>query len=282
MSKGVLVLAQNTKTINYVDQAVVLALSLKLTNPDIPVSIITNDVVPIKDRTVFDQIIDIPWGDLSKESDWKIENRWKVYHATPYNETIVMDTDMLILEDISHWWSFFNNYDLFFTSNVLTYRNELVSNNFYRQTFVKNNLPNIYTGIYYFKKCEFSHNFFSYLETVMNNWQKFYDIFLIEDKPSFISMDVCVAITAKMMDCSNQITNPKILTPTFVHMKPKVQNWKSSISSTWQKTTSPYLTADCELKIGNHLQNKIFHYTEKDFIKSTNAKQKFRRFLNVK
>lgn len=282
MSRGILVLAQNTKGINYVEQAIVLALSLKLTNPEIPISIITNNIISDKDRQLFDQIIEIPWGDLSEESNWKIENRWKVYHVTPYDETIVMDTDMLVLENINHWWSFLNNYDLFFTSNVLTYRNELVTENYYRQTFVKNDLPNIYTGIYYFKKCQFTHDFFDYLELVMNNWQKFYNDFLTEDRPDFISMDVCAAITTKLLDCGHLITNQKILTPTFVHMKPKVQNWKNLIHGNWQQTVSPYFTTDCELKIGNHLQTKIFHYTEKDFIKNTNAKQKYRRLLNVK
>ena len=42
-------------------------------------------------KHVFDNIIPIPWGNLAKNSDWKIENRWKLYHLSPYEHTIVMD-----------------------------------------------------------------------------------------------------------------------------------------------------------------------------------------------
>ena len=48
----------------------------------------------------FDQIIPIPFGDAADDSEWKVENRWKIYHASPYDETIVMDTDMLVLQNI--------------------------------------------------------------------------------------------------------------------------------------------------------------------------------------
>ena len=281
MTKGVLVLAQNNYKVNYIDQAVVLALSLKLTNPDLPISIITNEKITKKDAVLFDKIIEIPWDDLSAASDWKIENRWKVYHATPYNETIVMDTDMLVLEDISHWWKFLENYNLFFTSSVLTYRGETVTSDYYRKTFVNNNLSNLYTGVYYFKKSDLAQEFFAQLEIVVKNWQEFYKIFLKADCPEFISMDVCTAIVAKILDCEHQIVNPNITTPTFVHMKSKIQNWELS-SNNWQRNISAYLDADCVLKIGNHQQHGIFHYTEKDFIDTINAKLKYGKKLNVK
>lgn len=279
MSRGILVVAQNNYKINYVEQAVVLALSLKLTNSDVPISIVTNDKISKKDAELFDNIIPIPWDDLAAEQDWKIENRWKTYHITPYDETIVMDTDMLVLENINYWWNYLKNYDLYFTTNTLTYRNEVVSSDYYRKAFTKNNLPNTYTGIYYFKKGNFAQTFFNNLETVFKNWQKFYDIFLIEDKPNFVSMDVCAAITLKFLDCVYLTTNPKSLIPTFVHMKSHIQNW-SIASNKWTRTISAYLNDKCELKIGNHQQRGIFHYTEKDFVKTTGAKQKYKELLN--
>lgn len=281
MSKGILVVAQNNYKIDYVEQAIVLALSLKLTNPDIPISIVTDDKVSKKDVELFDKIIPIPWDDLAAGQDWKIKNRWKVYHASPYDETIVMDTDMLVLENINHWWNFLKNYDLYFTTNVLTYRNEIVSSDYYRKTFTKNNLPNVYTGIYYFKKSNFTEIFFNNLEIVFKNWQKFYDIFLTEDTPEFVSMDVCAAITLKLLDYVYSTTNPKSSIPNFVHMKSHVQNW-SIPSNKWTRTISAYLNENCDLKIGNHQQHGIFHYTEKDFINVTDARQKYRKLINDK
>lgn len=280
MSRGIVILAQNNSQ-SYIDQAVVLALSVKLTNPSLPISIVTNDKILESDLELFDKVIEIPWDDLAAESEWKIENRWKVYHVTPYEETIVMDTDMLILEDISHWWNFLAKYDLLFTSKVLTYRGEVVTDNYYRKTFENNNLSNLYTGFYYFKKCKFSQEFFETLEITVRKWREFYEIFLKQDCPDFPSMDVCTAITAKLLNCEHQIINSSVNKPTFVHMKSKVQNWSMS-SNSWQKTISPYFDDDCNLKIGNHLQKGIFHYTEKDFIYNIDAKSKYRKKINAK
>ena len=108
MSRGILVLAQNSDIANYVQQAELLAMSLQLTNPDIKISLVTNDEVEFSN--LFDQIIPIPWNDDASKVDWKIQNRWKLYHCSPYEKTIVMDTDMLVLQDISSWWNILENY----------------------------------------------------------------------------------------------------------------------------------------------------------------------------
>lgn len=277
MSRGIVVLAQNSDTENYIEQATVLAQSVRLTNPSIPISIITDDEV--EDKDLFENIIPIPWGDMADGQDWKVENRWKVFHASPYKETLVLDTDMIFLENIDHWWNFFENYDLYFTSNVKTYRQEVVKSDYYRKTFTLNDLPNIYTGMYYFKRCEFAHNFFAYLEMVMRNWDQFYDIFLQEERPQHLSVDVCAAITCKLLDCTRNVTNSKTVSPAFTHMKAHVQGWKTPRNK-WLDYINPYLDNQCCLKIGNHLQHGLFHYTEKDFLKYTDAKNKYRILLN--
>lgn len=266
MSNNFTMLAQNTD-IDYVQQAYVNAMSIRSTNDDVKICLVTNDNVPDKYKQVFDDIVEIPWGDHAKESDWKIENRWKIYHATPYNETVVMDTDMLVLQDISSWFDFLRNYDLFFTSNVYTYRNELVTNNYYRHSFVKNTLPSLYSGFHYFKKSDIPHEFYSWLEMITNNWQKFYRQHaggrLYQKK---CSIDLSAAISIKIMNVENQVTNPRVKYPSFVHMKPRIQNWTNSVVDRWQDRVGTYLGEDLQLKIGNFTQNGIFHYTEDDFV----------------
>ena len=95
MSNGVCLLAQNNDKTDYIRQAYALALSIVAKSPKQKVSLITNDTVSDRYKTVFDKIIPIPWDDSATESNWKIENRWKVYHVTPYRNTIVFDVDML-------------------------------------------------------------------------------------------------------------------------------------------------------------------------------------------
>ena len=117
MTKGIIVLAQNNATDDYVEQSALLAMSLRYYN-DVPISIITDDKVPEEYISLFDKIIPIPFGDSAEDSEWKVENSWKIYHASPYDETIVMDTDMLVLQNIDTWWNFLSNYKVFYTSNV--------------------------------------------------------------------------------------------------------------------------------------------------------------------
>ena len=125
MSKGIVVLAQNNSVDNYVNQACLLAMSLQLHN-DIPISLVTDDTVPEEYINLFDQIIPIPFGDKAKDSDWKIENRWKLYYCSPYKETIVMDTDMMVFNDLTSTWNMLADSDLFFTSEVRTFNNNII------------------------------------------------------------------------------------------------------------------------------------------------------------
>lgn len=126
MSNGICLVAQNNNTTDYIRQAYALALSVLANSPRTNISLITNDEVLPKYQKVFDKIIPIPWGDSANNKQWKIENRWKVYHITPYENTVVMDVDMLVLDNINKVWQrFTKSPPLLFTKNVKTYRNEL-------------------------------------------------------------------------------------------------------------------------------------------------------------
>lgn len=279
MSQGYLLLAQNIEE-DYVTQACLCAMSILATNPEAKISLVTNDKVPKKYKSLFDKIIDIPWEEqignsLSKSST----ERWKLYHATPYEETVVLDTDMLVLQDISSWWKFLQNYDLYFVSNVLTYRNSIVQDNYYRKAFKANNLPNIYTGFHYFKKNDKAHEFYKWVELVVNNWELFYGQYAKEYYPKHCTMDVTNAIVAKILNCETAITNNIVKYPTFTHMKPYIQEWQFP-QERWQNKVGVYLTDDLKLTIGNYVQQGIFHYTENDFVTDI-ILNKYENYLGV-
>jgi len=263
MTQGYLMLAQNSID-DYVKQACLCAMSLHATNKSPKISLVTNDPVPNEYLEYFDQIIEIPWGDAAAESSWKIENRWKLYHVSPYDETVVIDTDMLVLQDLSSWWTFLSNYDIYFTSNVYTYRGQLVTDTFYRRGFIANDLPSLYTGFHYFKKSDRALEFYTWMELITNNWELFYGNFHKKHYPKHPSMDRTAAITAKILDCENEITNSTVRYPTFTHMKPRCQGWKTSFER-WQDAVAVYFSPT-KLMIGNYQQTGIFHYTENDFI----------------
>ena len=154
MSKGYLILAVGDE---YIKQACLCAMSIKKTQTISSVSIVTDTKIPKEYKSLFDNIIDVPWVE---EQRYAIEHRWKLYHVSPYEETVVIDSDMLFLSDVSHYWQLLQNYDLYFTQNVKTYRGEIVTNNYYREAFTINDLPNVYFGYHYFKKSNLALEFY--------------------------------------------------------------------------------------------------------------------------
>lgn len=275
------IMAQNGVN-NYLRQAYLCALSIRATNPNSKICLITNDSVDKNIVDAFDDIVDIPWDDQAKNSTWKVENRWKTYHATPYDKTIVLDTDMLVLDDISAWWEFLQKKKLFFTTNVLTYRGTPITSVYYRKAFRNHHLPNVYSGFYYFEKCDDSHKFFKLLELVMNNWELFYGQYAggkyFQKFPSF---DVSAAIVIKILGWQDKVTSPTTSYPYFVHMKIHAQDWKYLVNDRWQDKVGAYLDKNLNLTIGNYKQSGIFHYTEKDFASDFKIKM-YEDFLGIK
>ena len=263
MSKGHVFLAQNSN-VSYVTQADALALSIKLHNKlHNQNCLITNDSVPDEYRHAFDHILAIPWGDDAKDASWKIENRWKIAHITPFKENLIYDTDMLVLTSNDHWWDHFKNKTICLTSRVNDYKGRPITNDYYRKTFTSNSLPNVYTGIHYFKKSLQGYEFYKWLEVITKNYQDFYDKFLPNAKQKFCSMDVNAALALMFMGTEDEMTSN--VCPTFTHMKPHIQGWTKATSS-WIAQVGVSYSTDNKLKVGNFLQTGVFHYTEDDFL----------------
>lgn len=264
LNKGFLVIAQNSE-VDYVRQAYALALSIKYTQPNINnISIVTNDAVPDEYLSVFDKIIPIPFGDAAAESEWKVENRWKLYYASPYEETIVLDTDMLVLSNIEKVWEFVDSRDLFFTSRVTNYKGNTVIDTVYRKTFNENSLPNLYSGMFYFKKSKEVDTFFKVLEFITNNWQRIYFDSTPKYTQRFFSFDVSVAIAAKILGIDDSIVNNK--SPFgFTHMKPALQEW-DPVPGSWLTQTLVHVNDNNEIFLNNIKQNGVLHYVEDDFL----------------
>lgn len=272
-------LAQNSGE-NYVRQASACAMSIRASNPNSKICLITNDEVDPKHVQLFDDIIEIPWGDKARLTSWKVGNRWKIYHASPYENSIVLDTDMLVLDDISKWGEFLTSRELYFVNRVQTYRGEEFTSNYYRKSFRVHELPNLYSGFHYFKKCDFAKEFYTWLEIVMNNWELFQGQYAGgKHFQKECSVDVSAAIVAKILSCEEQITS-KMNHPTFVHMKLHGQNWNSTLPNRWQDRVGVYLNSDLQLKIGNFQQHGIFHYTEKDFL-TDDVMHTYERYLGI-
>ena len=83
-------------------------------------------VIPTEYLKAFDHVITIPWKDHAEKSQWKIDNKWKYFWMTPFDETVILDTDMIFTADISYWWDILVTKDVWFTTAPKTFKNELI------------------------------------------------------------------------------------------------------------------------------------------------------------
>lgn len=124
MSRGYIVIAQNTDEHDYLRMAYALALSIKTTQRENAICLCvdkkTSDRLEQKCCDVFDYIVDIPWNDDALNSTWKIENKWKYINMSPFDETIILDTDQLFTKSIDHWWDMLGDskYDVLLCTNA--------------------------------------------------------------------------------------------------------------------------------------------------------------------
>jgi signal peptidase I len=260
MSKGYLVMAQS----GYARNAEALAESIKISQSEVSnISIITDQTVS---KELFDHIIPLPQEDLSGNNQWKIHNRVYFKDLTPYDETVILDADMLFLSDVSHWWKLFQHYDVLITNRVLTYRGEIIENSPYRKTFVENNLPDLYSAFTYFKKdSETTDQFFKLLKSIIQNWDQWTERYTPEYKQKFESIDLAMAMAVKILGIEDQIVS-NIDYPCFTHMKAGCQGWnQNSLYDRWDELIGFYKN-DNIVNIGAFQQTGILHYVIKDLV----------------
>jgi hypothetical protein len=262
MKFGYLLVVAEHETVDYLKLAYALALSIK--NTQTPgydqVALVVNDKSVIdgfSSSWVFDHVIE--WN---QETFW--DGRSWMDTLSPFDATVCLDVDMIFTRDYSHWVEYFlENCELYVTNTAHTYRGELVTDSYYRKTFIKNDLPNLYSMYTFFKKDSvLASEFFKLGRHIIKNPIEFNNLFLSEYKPKILGTDEAFALAAKILDITDQISYP-LEFPKIVHMKPMIQNWPWP-ADTWSDHVGFYLNKQGQVKIGNYQQHGIVHYVEKD------------------
>jgi len=277
LAKGFFTFAQNSIAyfdekiyVDYVKHAYALAMSIQLTQKvkDITIAITPGYKVPDKYKQVFDQIIEIPWGDMASNYDNKFHNEWKAGHITPYDETIKIEADMILTAPIDDWWEYMSLYDVLFTNKVHNYRNEEITSRFCRKVFDTNNLPNVYNGFMYFKKDNSnSKDFFKMAEMITKDYEKFSNDFLDHTRPKLLDTDTIYGLAVKLLDKEAEFVRHDIDVPTFIHMKKELMNWEMHYDSyAWTRCLKYYFDDKMNLYVSNYKQSLPFHYHEKNFL----------------
>jgi hypothetical protein len=264
MKFGYLLIVAEHDSIDYLNLAYALAISIKNTQKPgyDQVALVVDDkekLNSLKSSWVFDHVI-----------EWKQEIFWDgrswMDQLSPFDATVCLDVDMLFMRDYSHWVDYFlENCDLYVANKSYTYRGELIYDAYYRKSFIKNHLPNLYSFYTFFKKnSNLVNEFFDLGRHIIKNPIEFTNTFLTEHKPKILGTDEAFALSAKILDITDQIAYP-LEFPRVVHMKPMIQNWPWP-ADCWSDHIGFYLNKKGQLKLGNYQQQDIVHYVEKDKI----------------
>lgn len=210
MSKGYLLIAQNNSANDYIKQAVYCAERIKEFCKDASVAIITNSSTYLKDNynfSVFDHIIDVKLpksfsnsrimfdGALSNRTvEWKNFGRDLAYDLTPYDETIILDTDYIFCND---------NLDNCFDSinDIMMYKKSEYLGHVTSQEFTRcadTSIDFYWATIIYFKKSEKSKIFFNLVTHIRENW--FYYNSLYQLNSSLFRNDYAFSIAVHTMN----------------------------------------------------------------------------------
>jgi hypothetical protein len=259
MNKGFLTIAQNGLN-DYVRMAYALSMSLKLSQSKynrLSIIVNENEEIPEEYLPLFDKVITVE----KPEEVWKIQNKWRYFWLSPYDETIVLDSDMLFFNDISTWWECLDQSTLEFATTTKNYTGGTTTSDYYRRTFTANKLPNLYTALFYFKKTDEVENYFKFVRIIFENWETFFQKFL-KTPPKILSGDVAYALAAKILFYRNWDTFL-----TFTHMRSRLQ--LEDITDEWNKELPSFFSRNygqVGLKVSNFNQIYPFHYIKKDFL----------------
>lgn len=245
MTKGFVIMAQNTEKTDYVKCAKALELSIKKVMPHANVTIITTDM--------------LPYGDQAPDSDWKLINDWQVYEASPYDETIKLEADMFIPRSIEHWFDIMSINDVTICTKIRNYKGEISNVRAYRKFIDDNNLPDVYNAITYFKKSDTAEQFYKIVRDVFENWEE-YKATLICNITEKATTDWVYAIASHIIGVE-KTTLPNFNELSMTHMK---QFIAGTTTEDWTDTLVYECLPDV-LRIQTYSQEYPFHYHSKSF-----------------
>lgn len=264
--QGFLTFAQNSPTTDYLNLAYCQALSIKATQTINSYAVIvdaaTNTLITDKHRKAFDHIIVLE-NDDAVNDDWKMKNEWQAWYLTPFKETIKVESDILFTTNIDHWWAGLQLRDVCLTTSIRNYEGNVSDNRTYRQLFDDNTLPDVYSGLMYFRITRTSKEFFDAAHTIFDNWEQYSTEVLRNYRDNQPTTDVVFAIAANEVGIE-LCTNPALSYPTFTHMKGAIQGW--GITTDWTEKLYAQVDDDASLTVGFTRQLYPFHYQQKHFI----------------
>jgi hypothetical protein len=259
MSKGVLLFAHNNSTVDYVKQADFCAKQIQK-HLKLPVCLITSNEVC--EQNNFNHVIFVKSPDqIQKRSYydgnehhkdfWNNQSRPDAYKLTPYEETIVMDTDYIVSNDSLN--KVFDSKEDF----LINYKAQHVDFNSKYTDEMKyvsdTSIEMCWATVFYFKKTERTRILFELIDHIRNEWE-FYR-FKYQITNTNYRNDFAFAIALHMMNGFAESQWPKQLPCKLFYVTDK-DIVESYSNNQWHFTLQSGLK--CKLQDMNiHIMNKI-------------------------
>ena len=226
MTAGVVMFAHNNREINYGMMAYVSARYVEK-NLKVPISLISDsgtinwlDKTDSNIKNVFDKIIltdEMPRvevhdkrfydGSLDyKKTKFNNAYRANVYDLTPYEKTLVIDTDVLIKNDrLKHIWN--SDTDFMINSKHIDLAHDRDNSEFRRIS--EYTVDFYWATIFYFKKTEWTQTFFNLCQHIVDNYE--YYRFIYQIAYHVLRNDFVFSIAIHIMNGFNNKTIPQTL-----------------------------------------------------------------------
>lgn len=209
MTQGILLLAFNNEEIDYVELSIYCAQQIKK-NLGKPVTLITDSkdwlIDHHKKQDLFDQVIDITDPLIQtkkfydgtgkyKKSSWKNFRRADVYELSPYDETLVIDSDFIINSSfLNYCWDQKHDFLIYDKSNDLSGWRDSFEFEFINEFSVKF----YWATVFFFRKTAEVKKFFKIVEHVRDNWNYYSTIYQCINKK--FRNDFAFSIAIHMMN----------------------------------------------------------------------------------
>jgi len=166
-SRGILAFAHNTETTDYVAIAT-QTLEIASQILQLPYTLITE----VDDSKFANSRYDI---DTDTFVQWRNYGRHLAYELTPYEETLVIDVDYVVLDK--------NLLDIFSTPwDYLLQRRSHALTTEWPVNMGINSLPYIWATVFAFRKTKDAEQFFKLVDRIQSNYSYYFDLFNIRER----------------------------------------------------------------------------------------------------
>jgi hypothetical protein len=220
--RGVLLFAFNIENVNYYEMAVSCA---KRINHflNLPVSLVTNDQsIPEVQVYNFDNVIIAPEDNTNRKGKnlWLNKGRYRAYELTPYDETLVLDTDYLV--NSNQLLNLFDIYDDFMCAKDVSF---LMSDRDEQEVISTYSFVTMWATVMIFRKTSRTKQIFECLEMVQKNYIHYASLYHFSS--GMYRNDYAITIALRIVN-GNTFDNKDYMPWPLVHLGKEISAYRKN------------------------------------------------------